>query len=214
MVSAHKKLAIKEIRSHYGSSWDVKIIPVGVELRCIVTPELVRHVFFNFVRDDFLGLRVQPGLGVTLSAVNTTRDRISSRHEYTVDAIAGFVFLNNLLDPANRKNGGWLFKTAESLQPAFGDFLELVDKTIFSIGFFESLNTIDDYIVAVESQRWAFFGVMPTYLYALIAKGEIGKAKKLAAEHRALAIQIGIERGFVQRESDAQPYNEILAIPD
>jgi hypothetical protein len=214
MPSGHKKAAIKELRSRYGADWDVKIIPVGVELVRAVSPELVRHVFFNFVRDDLLGLRVQPGLGVTFPAVNAARDSISPRHQHTVDGVTGFIFLNNVIVPSIRQNGGWLFESEAPLQPAFDNFLALVDGTIQSAGFFESLDTIEDYIAAVDTKRWAFFGVMPTYLYALIAKGEVGKAKKLAAEHRAVSIQIGRERGFVQRESDTQPYDEIMQMPD
>jgi len=213
MSSGHKKAAIKALRSRYGVDRDVKIIPVGVELCRVVSPELVHHVYFNFVRDDMLGLRVQPGLGVTFPAVNAARDTISPRHQHTVDVVTGFVFLNNLVEPAVRQNGGWLFEAVNPLQPAFDNFLAFVDETIQSVGFFESLTTIDDYIEAVESNRRTFLGVMPTYLYALIAKGEVAKAKKLAAEHREMSIQIGIERGFVQRVSNTQPYDEILAMP-
>ena len=165
------------------------------------------------MRDDSLGLRVQPGLGVTFPIVNMARDAISPRHSHTSDVITGFVFLNNLINTASRQNGGWLFETGLPLQPAFDNFLAFVDKTIHIAGFFESLSTIDDYITAVETHRWVFLGVMPTYLYALIAKGEVSKAKKLAAEHRIMLIQIGIDRGFFQRPSDAQPYDEILALP-
>lgn len=212
MPSGHKKAAIKELRARYGATWNVKIIPGGVKLIHEVSSALIQHVFFTFVRDDLLGLRVQPGLGVTFPEVNAMRDSITPRHEHTVDVVTGFVFLNNLLDPDSRQNGGWFFESGAAIQPAFDNFLAFVDATIQRAGFFESLNTLEDYIAAVESQRWAFQGVMPTYLYALIAKGEVNKAKQLAAEHRAMSIQIGLERGFVQRASDTKPYDEIMQL--
>lgn len=214
MPSGHKKGVVNGIRSRYSADWTVKIIPVGVELLQAVSPELTRHVHFTFVRDDALGLRIQPGLAVMFPAVNAARDLISPRHQHTIDGFTGFIFLNNVIDPALRQNGGWFFDAKVSLQPALDNFLTFVDENIRQSGFFESLTSIDDYIAAMESHRWNFFtGVLP-YLYALIAKGQIVKAKKIAAEHRARSIQIGIERGLVQRESDLLPYDEILSMPE
>jgi hypothetical protein len=214
MPSGHKKGAIKQIRSRYGAGWKVKTISDGVALLHVVSPDLARHVHFTFVRDDALGLRIQPGLAVTFPAVNAARDLISPRNQHTIDGFTGFVFLNNVIDPTLRQHGGWLFETNVPLQPALDNFLTFVDESIRRSGFFESLTSIDDYIAARETNRWAFItGVLP-YLYALIAKGQIAKAKKIAAEHRAKSIQIGIERGFVQRESDLLPYDEILKMPE
>lgn len=212
MPSGHKKEATKTLRRRYGEAWRVRIIPVGVELQRELSDELTQHVFFNFVRDDMLGLRIQPALGVKFAAVNVARDAISPRHQYTVDPVTGFVFLNSLIEAAHRQNTGWLFEADKPLQPAFDRFLDFFDKTVNGAGFFESLQTLDDYISAVEAGRWPFITVIPLYLYALIAVGQVSKAKKLAAEHRAMSIQIGIDRGFIQRASDTQPYDEILAM--
>lgn len=212
MPSSNKKEANKALRRRYGESWSVKIIPVGVELQREFSAGLTRHVFFNFVRDDMLGLRVQPALGVKFAVVNAARDKISPRHEHTVDPVTGFVFLNNLIEVPHRQNGGWLFEADIPLQPAFDRFLDFVDETMNDVEFFESLQTLNDYIAAVEAERWPFTAVMPLYLYALIAAGQVNKAKKLAAEHRAISIQAGIDRGLVQRASDTQPYDEILAM--
>lgn len=214
MSSGHKKEAIKALRHRYDETWSVKIVPVGVELQRDVSAELTQHIFFNFVRDDMLGLRVQPALGVTFSAVNAARDAISPRHRYTIDPVTGFVFLNNLIEMTQRQNGGWLFDAAQPLQPAFDNFLRFVDETENGVGFFSSLVVLDDYIAAVETRRWPFISVMPSYLYALIAVGQMAKAKKMASEHRAISIQMSVDRGFVQRASDVQPYDEILAAPD
>ena len=214
MPSGHKKAVVKQLRSRYGTKWGIKIIPVGVELFRVVSPEITQHVFFNFVRDDMLGLRIQPALGVTFLGVNVARDAISPRHEHTVDGVTGFVFLNDVIDPAARQNGGWLFEANKPLQPALDNFLTFVDETIQSVGFFESLSSIDDYITAVETDRWRFITGMQPYLYALIAKGKIAKAKGLASETRTRMIKSAIDQGLIQRESDTQPYDEILRMPD
>jgi hypothetical protein len=214
MPSGHKKEAIKEIRNRYGIDWSVEIISDGVKLCQDIAPVLERYIHFTFVRDDVLGLRIQPGLGITYPAVNVARDAISPRHQYTVDSMTGFIFLNNMIDPALRQNGGWLFESGAPLQPGLDSFLALVDETIQRSGFFESLLTIDDYVTAIETNRWKFItGVLP-YLYALIAQGEIVKAKKIAGEYRDQIIKSAVERGLIQRASDTYPYEEILAIPD
>ena len=214
MPSGHRKEAIKTLRLHYGKEWSVKIIPVGIELQRDSSSELTQHVFFNFVRDDMLGLRVQPGVAVRFAAVNAARDAISPRHQHTVDSMTGFVFLNNLIDTAHRQNGGWLFETNRSLQPDFDQFLDFVDETVKNTRFFESLLTVNDYIAAIEAKRWAFITSDLQYLYALIAAGQITKAKGLAAEYREQSIQIGREKGFVQHESNIRPYDEILQMPE
>ncbi len=201
------------LRRHYGEAWSVRIVPLGIELQWELSSEPVRHVFFNFVRDDMLGLRVQPALGVTFASVNAARDAISPRHPYTVDPVTGFVFLNDLMETGRRQNSGWLFEASMPLQPAFDRFLNFVDETVDATGFFESLQTLDDYIAAIESGRWPFFSVMPSFLYALVAVGQTSKAKKLAAEHRALTVQTAVDRGLVQHASDTQPYDEIQAMP-
>ena len=127
--------------------------------------------------------------------------------------MTGFVFLNNLVETTHRQNGGWLFEADRSLQPDFGQFLDFVDETIEKTAFFGSLQTLEDYIAAVEAKRWVFFtGALP-YLYALIAVGQVAKAKDLAAEHRAHAVQVASEKGFVHKESDTRPYDEILQMP-
>ena len=214
MPSGHKKDAIKNLRRRYSDAWSVKIIPVGIELQREISVDLTQHIFFNFVRDDMLGLRVQPGLAVRFPAVNMARDAISPRHQYTVDSMTGFVFLNDLIEPAHRQYGGWFFAADGLLQPDFEHFLDFVDETVKGCGFFEALQTLEDYISVREARRWAFYtGDLP-YLYALIAVGQTSKAKKLATAHRAMSIQIGHERGFVQRESNTQPYDEILRIAD
>jgi hypothetical protein len=213
MPSRHKKEATRILRRRYGEAWSVKIIPVGVELQRELLPDLAQHVFFNFVRDDMLGLRVQPALGVKFAAVNAARDAISPRHQYTVDPVTGFVFLNDLIEIERRQSGGWLFEADKPIQPAFDHFLDFVDETICRVGFFESLQTVEDYIAAVEAGRWAFITVAPLYLYALIAVGKINKAKELAAHHRAQQVKAANERGLVLREADMQPYDEILKIP-
>jgi hypothetical protein len=214
MPSDHKKEVIKALRSRYGKAWAVKIIPVGIELQRDVSSELTQHVFFNFVRDDTLGLRIQPGAAVRFAAVNAARDAILPHHQHAVDSMTGFVFLNNLIDTAHRQNGGWLFEVNKSLQPDLDIFLSFVDAALKESAFFESLQTLNDYIAAVEGRRWAFItGALP-YLYALIAVGQVAKAKALAAEHRAHVVQIAIEKGFVQKESDTRPYDEILQMPE
>jgi hypothetical protein len=213
MPSANKKDATTTLRRWYRNDWNVKISPVGIELTRDVSSQLTQYIFFNFVRDDLLGLRVQPALGVKFAAVNTARDAISPRHMHTVDAVTGFVFLNDIIEAEHRKNGGWLFEADKPLHPEFDRFLEFLDEAVLRSGFFDSLLTLDDYIAAVENRRWIFTAVMPLYLYALIAVGDVGKAKRLAEEHRAAAIQIGIDRGFVHRVSDTEPYDEILQMP-
>jgi hypothetical protein len=210
MPSGHRKDAIKILRLRYGKEWNVKIIPVGIELQRDASPELTQHIFFNFVRDDALGLRIQPGVAVRFAAVIRARDAISPRHQHTVDSMTGFAFLNNLLEVERRQYGGWLFESGHPLQSDFTHFLEFVDEAVKNAAFFESLPTLDDYIAAVEAKRWAFISSDLQYLYALIAAGQITKAKSLAVEYREQSIQIGKERGFVQRESDNQPYDEIL----
>lgn len=214
MPSGHKKEAIKEIRNRYGIDWSVEVISDGVKLCQHISPALERYIHFTFVRDDMLGLRIQPGFGITYPAVNAARDAISPRHQYTVDSMTAFIFLNNVIDPALRQNGGWLFESGVPLQPGLNSFLTLVDETIQRSGFFESLLTIDNYITAIESNRWKFItGVLP-YLYALIAQGNTVKAKNIAREYRDQIIQSAVERGLIQRASDTHPYEEILAIPD
>lgn len=212
MPSDHKKQAIKTLRHRYGEAWGVKNIPVGIELQREVSLDLTQHVFFNFVRDDALGLRVQPALGVKFAVVNAARDAISPRHEYTADPVTGLVFLNSLIEAGRRQNGGWLFESNKPLQPAFDHFLDFVDDTVSQTGFFESLQTINDYITAVESGPWEFVTVAPIYLYALIAVGRITEAKKLAARHRAQEFEAAAEHGRVPHESNIQPYDEILEI--
>lgn len=210
MPSGHRNAAIKHLRSRYGAAWDVNVTPVGIELKRVVAPELTQHVFFNFVRDDLLGLRIQPALGVTFPKVNAIRDSISPPHQFTIDGVTALLFLNDVLDPSTRKNGGWLFEAGASLQPAFGEFLEMCDETTKRVGFFESLWTVDSYIRAIESGRWQFVTVMPAYLYALVATGDVKKAKTLAGEQRARLVKAAADKGYVRRDSDTQPYDEIL----
>lgn len=213
MPSGHRKSAIKVLRSRYSHDWEVRIIPVGVEILKVVSPELTQHVFFNFVRDDMLGLRIQPGLAVTFPRVNATRDAITPRHESTIDSVTGFVFLNDMLAPDLRQYGAWLFEAGKPLQPAFDTLLDLVDNTIQASGFYESLSSIDDYIAAVETDRWRFITGMLPYLYALIAQGQTAKAKQRASDTCAQMIRSAKERGWILRDSDTQPYTEIVAMP-
>jgi hypothetical protein len=181
-----------------------------VELWRAISPDVLHHLFFTFVRDDTLGLRVQPAVGVTFPDVNKVRSALALVHEGNEAPVTGYVFLNDLLDRAARRNGGWFFDSGSDLTPHLDKLLTLVDQTVVATGFFETLRTLRDYVAAVDQARWKFFTVMPTFLYALIAVGETSRALEMAAHHREEVVKAAKEKGYVLRQSDTLPYEQVV----
>lgn len=211
-TSIHRKSAVKLIKTRYSKEWTFLISPIGVELRQEVSEGLIRHLHFNFVRDDEEGLRVQPALALTFSEVNKIRDRLVPRHEHTIDANTACVFINDLVSQDQRKNGGWLFRSGSPLTPDFDNFLNFVDRSIQDSGFFDSIESIENYVSAVRSGKWSFLSIYPAYLYALIYLGDVEGAKNLAKERRGEILRISSERGFVVRAEDTLAYDSIISM--
>lgn len=157
-----------------------------------------------------LGLRIQPALGVTLSAVNQTRDRISPRHDHTVDVVTAYVLVNGLLEENFKMRGGWLLDANDSLEVEALALIELVRDASARSGFFQAFHDEAAYVREVESQRWPLVAVMPAYLYALIACGELAKAKTLAAKERESIVASAKERGLVLHQAELQQYDDVL----
>lgn len=168
------------------------------------------HTFFNFVHEDESGLRVQPSVGVTLAAVLAARDAVSPRHQYTVDALTAYVLVNSLLDDADRRLGGWLFAATGSLESEIREFIDLVQSASANTKFFESFSSVKQYIREVEMHRWKLVSVMPTYLYALMADGDLSRAKELAARERKSIVETSKQRGLVLHEIELQQYDDIM----
>lgn len=209
MPSGHKSKASRLIRDHYARGWEFRLIATGVEVYRVTSRQVVDHLFFNYVRDDLLGLRVQPALGVTFAEINAVRRALGPVHPENESSVTGYVFLNDLLREADRQYGGWLL-TGANLSPAMGALLQLVDDTEAAVGFFDSLRTVNDYVAAVDHERWKFVAVMPTFLYALIAVGDTKRALNLAIQHRARVVSAARDRGLVLRESDTRPYDQVV----
>ena len=172
--------------------------------------ELINHVFYTFVRDDDSGLSIQPALGVTFASVNAVRSAILSPHPNNVSPVSGYVFLNDLLSPETGRPGGWLYASRSSLRSGLKSLLDTLDRVVADTRFFESLNTVDDYVRAVQASRWKFFTIMPTYLYALLVIGEERTAANLARALRAQVVNDSQERGLALRPTDTLPYDGVI----
>lgn len=212
MPSGHRSKASLLIRKHYENEkgWEFRFIATGVELRRVASQHVTDHLFFNYVRDDLQGLRVQPALGVTFSEVNAVRRALGPVHPDNEVPVTGYVFLNDLVPGADRQCGGWLFGTGADLSSAMSALLQLVDDTEAAVGFFDSLRTVNDYIAAVDHGRWKFVAVMPSFLYALIAVGDTKRALDLAMQYRATVVAAARDKNLVLRESDTRPYDQVV----
>jgi hypothetical protein len=211
MARGQKNEAFQRIRQHYESDWSFRLTATGVELWREVSLDALHHLFFTCVRDDSLGLRLQPAVGVTFAQVNKIRSALTEVHEGNAAPVTGYVFLNDLLSRTERHNAGWFFSSGSDLSGRLDELLILVDKTVAATSFLETLLTLQDYVVAVDQARWRFFTVMPTFLYALVAVGDTSRALALAAHHRDEVVKAAKEKGYVLRESDTHPYEQVIS---
>jgi len=198
------------MKNRFGDLWDFSLSPVGVEFRRPAYEDAIQHLFFNLVRDDEEGLRIQPAVGVTLPSLNSARDRITPRHAFTVDYVTAFVLLNDLLPRPSRQLGGWLFLRGCPLNPSLDELLDLVETTVSSSDFFPSLKNVSEYIQAVETARWPLVATMPTYLYALLETGQMQRVERLALKQIDQMKTVAEQRGLVLHESEMQEYKDIV----
>lgn len=205
-----KKLATQSIKLRYKNDWKFKEDVSGIQLTRDVNSSVRHHIFYSYIKNDSLGLRVQVAVGGTLSEVNAARDLVVPRHAYTIDGVTAFFFLNSLLQDEEAKRDGWVFKEGENFQGEFNSFVNFVDRKIQESNFFQSLQSLDDYIACVKSGRWKFITIFPTFLYALLAKGEKEEARRLATVHRAEVVKSIAERGFTPSKEDTLPYDQII----
>lgn len=206
-----RSAAVKLLRSHYVTKgWAVRLSSTAAEFYRETSPNVVNHIFFTFVREDDLGLRIQPALGVTFGHVNDIRSELLQLHPDNASPVTGYVFVNDMLDPGQRRRGGWLYESSPVLSAELLALCQTVDRVIEQTRFFELLSSVQQYVSAVDEARWKFFTIMPTYLYGLLALGKNKKAAELATSLRSEIIKDCQERGLVLRSSDTAPYDAVI----
>jgi hypothetical protein len=208
--STQKKIVIESVRSYYGSTWQFHLDSVGVELKRQQNENVTNQIFFNIVRNDVLGVRIQPAVGVTFEKLNQFERQLNGDLPTALNRVSAFVTVNDLLPASKRQNGGWLIKAKVDAEREIQRLIQIVDGAIGDSQFFQNLTSIRDYIAAVDQKRWAFVAVMPMFLYALIVAGETDRALTLAETAKQQSIRIAAERGYVVREGDTFQYDRVI----